>query len=188
MTRLTMTPAKPTDPALKQIVDELLAARGPDFELPNLYRVLGLAPQMFRAWIDFAWPLRLNATSPRVIRELMILRGAQISQTDYEWAHHIPLALDAGVSQSQIDALDAWSTSDVFTMREKSALRLAEEVTQGPAASAECIAALKQNFSDPEVVELVLTASFYVCVGRFLKSMDVDLEPGFEALRLNAKV
>jgi alkylhydroperoxidase family enzyme len=187
MTRLTMTAAQPTDPALKPIFDELVAARGPDFQLPNLYRVLGLAPQMFRAWIDFAWPLRLNATSSRSIRELMILRGAQISKTDYEWAHHVPLALSAGVTQKQIDALAGWQESDAFTEQEKSALRLAEEVTSGPAASAACIEDLKRNFSDPEIVELVLTASFYVCVGRFLKSMDVDLEPDFQALRLNAK-
>jgi alkylhydroperoxidase family enzyme len=187
MTRLTMTPAKPADPALKQIYDELLAVRGPDFELPNLYRVLGRAPHMFRAWIDFAWPLRLKAGSARTIRELMILRGAQISQTDYEWAHHVPLALDAGVSQQQIDALASWPASGLFTAQEQSALRLAEEVTRGPAASEECITALKQFFSDEEVVELVLTASFYVCVGRFLKSMDVDLEPGFESLRLAGK-
>lgn len=187
MTRLTMTPARPTDPALKQIVDELLAARGPDFELPNLYRVLGIAPRMFRAWIDFAWPLRLNAGTSRQLRELMILRGAQISQTDYEWAHHIPLALEAGVSQEKIDALSCGPSSDAFAKDEKAALRLAEEVTRGPAASAECITALKEHFNDAEVVELVLTASFYVCVGRFLKSMDVDLEPGFEALRLKAE-
>lgn len=188
MTRMTMTPAEPTDPALKQILDELRAARGPDFQLPNLYRVLGRAPKMFRAWIDFAWPLRLQATSSRTIRELLILRGAQVSKTDYEWAHHIPLALEAGVTQAQIDALASWQTSDVFTAPEKAAIRLAEEVTRGPAASADCIETLKQNFSDAEVVELVLTASFYVCVGRFLKSMDIDLEPDFEALRLNEKM
>ena len=36
---------------------------------------------------------------------------------------------------------------------------------------------------DAAVVELVLTASFYVCVSRFLQSMDVELEPGYEAYR-----
>jgi alkylhydroperoxidase family enzyme len=187
MTRLTMAPAETADAALKAIFDELLAARGPDFQIPNLYRVLGLAPPMLRAWIDFAWPLRLQATSSRKIRELLILRGAQISETDYEWAHHVPLALAAGVTQQQIDALASSQTSNLFTAQEKSVIRLAEEVTRGPAASAACIEALKQSFSDAEVVELVLTASFYVCVGRFLKSMEVDLEPDFKALRPDGK-
>lgn len=187
MTRLTMAPAEPADAALKTLFDELLAAGGPDFQIPNLYRVLGLAPSMLRAWIAFAWPLRLQATSSRKIRELLILRGAQISETDYEWAHHVPMALAAGVTQKQIDTLASWQTSDLFTTQERAVIRLADEVTRGPAASAACIEALKQSFSDAEVVELVLTASFYVCVGRFLRSMDVDLEPDFKTRRPGGK-
>ncbi len=40
-----------------------------------------------------------------------------------------------------------------------------------------------RGFDDAAVVQLVLTASFYVCVSRFLQSMDVELEPGYEAHR-----
>lgn len=183
MTRVAMTDPVPTEPELKLIYDELLTVAGADFRLPNLYRVLGRVPKMFRAWIDFAWPLRLHAQSSRRLRELMILRGAQVSRTDYEWAHHIPLALAAGVTQEEIDALKNWEQSGLFSAQDKSAIRLAQEITQGPSASAECMNELKQHFSEEQVVELTLTASFYVCVGRFLKSMDVPLEADFEHLR-----
>ena len=182
MTRLAMAPAEPAGGELKAVLDRMRAARGPGFQLPHLYRVLGLAPPMIQAWVDFAWPLREKATSPRKIRELLILRGAQVSKTDYEWAHHVPFALECGVLQAQIDALDDWKASKLFTAPERSALRLADEVALGPAASAECIDDLKRHFSDAHVVELVLTASFYVCVTRFLKSMDVQLEAGFTGL------
>ncbi|MSP97819.1 MAG: carboxymuconolactone decarboxylase family protein [Betaproteobacteria bacterium] len=186
MTHLTMTPTEPEDPALKAMFDEV-RARG--IEVPNLYRVLGIAPQMFRAWLDFAWPLRLHAKTPRGLRELLILRGAQISGANYEWAHHVGMALAAGITQAQIDALrdalrDALPTvpdSALFSTAQKAVIRLAEEVTRGPGASKACIELLKHSFTDAEIVELVLTASFYVCVSRFLQSMDVGLEPGFEA-------
>ena len=63
------------------------------------------------------------------------------------------------------------------SMRRKAVLRLADEVTRGPAASAECIEALKHaGFDACAIVELTLTASFYVCVARFLQSMEVPLE------------
>lgn len=182
MTRLEMAPAEPGSGELKAVLDRMRAARGPEFQLPNLYRVLGLAPPMIQAWVDFAWPLREKATSPRNIRELLILRGAQVSKTDYEWAHHVPFALESGVTQAQIDALEGWKASGLFNEPERAVLRLADEIARGPAASAECIEELKRHFTDPHVVELVLTASFYVCVTRFLKSMDVDLEPGFTGL------
>ena len=118
------------------------------------------------------------AQAPRRIRELLILRGAQVSGTRYEWVHHLPMARAAGVSQEQIDALDdRWEESGMFDGVEKAVLRLADEVTRGPGASADCIAGLRQQgLSDAEVTELTLTASFYVCVSRFLQSMDVPLE------------
>jgi alkylhydroperoxidase family enzyme len=174
-----MVSTEPEDPALRAMFEEV-RARG--VAVPNLYRVLGLAPQMLRAWLDFAWPLRLHAKTARSLRELLILRGAQVSGATYEWAHHVEMALAAGVTQAQIDALTVAHASAVFSAQEKAVIRLAEEVTRGPGASPACIELLKQQrFSDAEIVELVLTASFYVCVGRFLHSMDVGLEPGVKA-------
>ena len=175
MSRLPMLPLEPEDPALAGMFAEV-RARG--WEIPNLYRVLGHSPQMLRAWLDFAWPLRLEARTDRSVRELLILRGAQVSGTNYEWVHHLPMALAAGVTQEQIDALtDEWASSPLYSASEKAVLLLADEVTRGPGASANCIAALaEQGFSHAEITELTLTASFYVCVSRFLRSMDVPLE------------
>lgn len=174
MSRLPMVSSDPADPALKAMFDEV-RARG--VQVPNLYRVLGLSPPLLRAWLDFAWPLRLHARTPRKVRELLILRGAQVSETEYEWVHHVQMALAAGVTQAQIDALAVWEHSPLFTPQEKAVIRLAEELTRGPSASPGCIDSLKQQgFGDADVVELVLTGSFYVCVSRFLKSMDVELE------------
>ncbi len=184
MARLPLISPEPGDAALKAMYDEV-RARG--IALPNLYRILGHAPPLLRAWLDFAWPLRLNARTPRRMRELLILRGAQVSQTGYEWAHHLGMALAAGVTQAQIDALPTAEDSALFSREEKAVIRLAEEVTRGPGASAACIEALKQHFDHAEIVELTLTASFYVCVGRFLQSMDMDLEPGLEARGLDPK-
>ncbi len=178
---IPMVPSQPDDPALQAIFAEV-RARG--IEVPDLYRVMGNAPAMLRAWIDFAWPLRLNARTSRAIRELLILRGAQIGEVDYEWAHHVPMALDAGVPQAKIDALANWRESTLFDATERAVLRLADEVTRGPGASAECQAELLRHFDAAEVVELTLTSAFYVCVSRFLTSMQLELEPDYQHLRL----
>lgn len=181
MSRLPMVAARPEDPRLAAVMSELRARRGAEFGLPSLYRILAIAPSMFRAWVDFAWPLRLEATTPRALRELMILRGAQVCNARYEWAHHVPMALESGVDSRRIAALHRWRQTDAFDLRERAVLRVAEEVSEGPGASAEAIEALKvAGLPDEEIVEIVLTASFYVCVARFLASMDVPLEEGYE--------
>ena len=178
MARIPLVSIPPEDPQVAAMFNEV-TKRG--MKVPDLYRVMGNAPDMLRAWLDFAWPLRLNAKTTRRLRELMILRGAQVSKTAYEWAHHVPMALAAGIAQAEIDGLAEWRQVDTLSPDEKAAIWLAEEVTQGPAASAECMAELAKHFNNEEIVELVLTASFYVCVGRFLKTMDVQLEPGYSA-------
>lgn len=183
MPRIDMLPQHPQEGAARALFEQVRAARGADFALPDLYRVLGNAPAMFKAWLDFAWPLRQHATTSRKLRELLILRGALVSGTAYEWAHHLPMAREAGVSDAQIAALPAWRTAEGFDPTERAVLQLADEVTAGPAASQQSIDALRgAGFDDEQLVELVLTASFYVCVGRFLQSMDIVPEAGYETV------
>ncbi|MCC0003108.1 MAG: carboxymuconolactone decarboxylase family protein [Methylobacteriaceae bacterium] len=161
------------DPRIAKIYEEVTGSgRG----FPNLYRLLGHAPKMLQAWCDFAWPLRADATTPRALRELMILRGAQIMGADYEWVHHLEMARAAGVPQEKIDALADWRESDLFAPDERAALRLADEITHGPGASAEAMAEAQTHFDAGAIVELTLTSSFYACVGRMLHSIEVPLE------------
>jgi len=69
-----------------------------------------------------------------------------------------------------------WRASGVYSDAERSVLRLAEEITHGPGASAAAVAEARAHFSESDIVELVLTSSFYACVGRVLHSLDVPLE------------
>ncbi|MEM7424814.1 MAG: carboxymuconolactone decarboxylase family protein [Pseudomonadota bacterium] len=175
--RLPLLPETPDDRDVRAMFEEV---RGHWPAVPNLYKTLGHSPQMLRAWLDIAWPLRLEAKTPRRLREMMILRGAEISRTAYEWAHHVPLALQAGVTQEEVDALYAGEVPSSASAAERAALQLAEEVTRGPGASPECLEDLKAHFNDAEIIELTLTASFYVCVGRMLMSLGVPLEEKYE--------
>ncbi|MEM7524459.1 MAG: carboxymuconolactone decarboxylase family protein [Pseudomonadota bacterium] len=174
MARIEMTPEAPEDLAVAALF-EGIRARG--VAVPNLYRVLGASPDMLKAWIDFAWALRLEAKTPRGLRELSIMRGAQLSGVAYEWAHHRPMALKAGVDEAKLAALDHWRESDFYSEEERAVLQMTDEITAGSGAAEATMARLSALFTPEGVVELTLTASFYVCVSRLLTSLDVDVEP-----------
>lgn len=176
MARIEIDEAAEAEPRIAQAFDWV---RAQGIEVPALYRSLGAAPAMLEAWLAFAWALRREAGTPRALRELVILRGAQVAGAAYEWAHHVPMAREAGVAQARIDALAGWRGSDLFDEAERAALAAAEEVAEGPAASAETVAALKAALGDEGAVEILLTASFYVCVARLLHSLGVEVEPGY---------
>lgn len=143
---------------------------------PNLYYCLANHPRLVAAWSDFSKALRYDTRTPRALRELVILRGAQLMRSEYEWAQHLRMARKAGISDAQIQALPSWQSSNLFDAREKAALGLAEAVTQGKVSDTVYAEAMR-HFDHHDYVELSITAAFYAMVGRMLDAMGVQLEP-----------
>ena len=158
------------EPALKKRLEELWG------QPPNLYRALGNHPALTAAWTEFARAIRYESRNPRELRELMILRGAQLMRSEYEWAQHLKMARMCGVREAQIAALADWRNSAEFNEREKAALLLAEAVTSG-SVSDEVYAAVSRHFDHALFVELALVSAFYAMVARMLDAMRVQLEP-----------
>lgn len=141
----------------------------------NLYRALGNHGPLAAAWTEFANAIRHESRTPRVLRELMILRTAQVARSEYEWAQHLKMARKAGVSDDRIAALAGWRSSPLFDARERAALALTEAVMACNVTD-EVHAEVKKHFSDAEYVELSLTAGFYALVSRMLDAMRVELD------------
>ena len=143
---------------------------------PNLYRALGNHPDLLAAWAEFSKVLRHDTRTPRALRELVILRGAQVARSESEWASHLPMARQAGVREAQIQALARWRDSAEFDAREKAALELCEAVTRG-SVSDEVYARAAKHFDHAEYVEISMVAAFYAMVARMLDAMRVQIEP-----------
>ncbi|HEX4927568.1 MAG TPA: carboxymuconolactone decarboxylase family protein [Burkholderiales bacterium] len=160
------------EPALKKRLEELWGTP------PNLYRGLANHPMIIAAWSEFAATLRHASRTPRALRELVILRGAQLCGSEYEWAQHLKMARGAGVREAQITALARWRDSSEFDPREKAALALGEAVTQGRVADAVYDEA-RRHFDHHDYVELAVTAAFYAMVARTLDALGIPLEADF---------
>jgi len=158
------------EPALKKRLEELWG------KPPNLYRALGNHPKLAAAWTEFSKTLRHDTRTTRELRELVILRGAQLMRSEYEWAQHLRMARKVGVPEAQIAALGNWRSSEAFSKKEKAALGLAEAVTQGRVTD-EVYMEATRHFDHHDYVELSLVAAFYAMVARMLDAMGVELEP-----------
>ena len=157
------------EPALEKRLIELWGTP------PNLYKALANHPRLVAAWTEFSKTLRHDTRTPRALRELVILRGAQLMRSEYEWAQHLPMARKAGVTERQIETLQSWKTSANFDEREKAALALGEAVTEGR-VSDEVYTLAKKHFDDHDYVEIALVAAFYAMVARMIDAMDVELD------------
>jgi alkylhydroperoxidase family enzyme len=141
----------------------------------NLYRALGHAPDLLRAWIDFAWALRGHDRTERRLRELMILRTATLHHSQYEWHQHRRMAREAGVTDYQVAELEMWRTSDAFTPEERAALALTDAIVAGDVTE-DIVDELARYFDNEQRVELTVTAAFYAMVPRVLDALGVPVE------------
>jgi 4-carboxymuconolactone decarboxylase len=144
-----------------------------------LYRTLAHAPKMLAAWAAIAWPLRHQPSVPRLLRELMVMRIAQLTGASYEWAYHWGQAIAAGVSEEQLRLLAEWRASDAFSDEERLVIAYAEAVTR-LAVDDDLYAAVARRFNPAEIVELTLTAAFYTNVSRFLQALQVGVDQAHE--------
>jgi alkylhydroperoxidase family enzyme len=149
-------------------------------KVPDLYRALANAPDLLPAWTDLAWPLRGAGYSSRGLRELLIMRTAQLTAAQYEWKHHWGLAIAAGISEQQLLELGRWARSDRFSEPERAALAFADELITTGAVADEMFARLSREFGTEGVIHLSLTISFYVCVAMFTSAMRLSVEDGYE--------
>lgn len=112
-----------------------------------------------------------------VNRELLILQAAQIEGGAYEWRQHVPIALGVGVTQAQIDAVERADYADVsLNAAEQALLNFGREVVEKVRVQDTAFAAMREHFSDQEIVESIVALGFYMMMARLTEATETDLD------------
>lgn len=143
----------------------------------NIHRAIARSPNSLRNFLRLGNSLLVHGQLPPNLRELAILRIAQVSGADYEWAHHVPLAKQAGVSAAQIEGLSGWRDGDSFNGRERSVLAYAEAVVTTRDVSDDVFEAVRSQLGEDDVIELTLVCGYWNMVACLLLALKIDLEP-----------
>lgn len=146
----------------------------------NIWRGLLNAPGLTNRILQLADELRHHSVIDPKSRELAVMMVGHITKCAYEFDHHWNAARKAGISKAQLESLEHFETSDLFTPRERAILRFARESTERAAVSDATWQDLKQYFDDRQAVEMVMTVAWYNAVVRILLGLDIENEPGFK--------
>jgi alkylhydroperoxidase family enzyme len=166
-------PDPPTDPVLREMFETNRARGG---QIINLHLTLGNAPKLAKASQAMAHALRYDGVTPRIIRELTIMRTAQIVGSDYELNQHHGMALASGLSEAQVAAIATWQGSKLFDEKQRAVLGYVEEVAHGGEVSDATFAAVQKFFNPAEIVELSLTIGSYYGTGLVTKALRIKVE------------
>lgn len=173
MSRIKLLEKDEVDPMVAQIYQKIEDSGS---EVINLLKALAHSPKICRDFNRMGITLLLKGDlSPR-LRELAILRVGNLARANYEWTKHVPIALQAGARQEQIDGLSNWADSTRFNEQEQAVLQYTDEVARNIRASDETFNKIAEFLSEKEIVELTVTIGYYGMVCRVLESLQIQLE------------
>ena len=148
----------------------------PPFNL-NIFKIITHAPTAIaKKFISLPAAVLMNGNLNPILREMAITRAGILCHSPYEVYQHRKVSKRVGMSQDKIDALNAGSSSPVFSDIEKLVLRFTEEMVLEHKVADETFNALREHFSDELMVELAIAVGCYTAVSMFLNTFEIDIE------------
>ncbi|HSN39284.1 MAG TPA: carboxymuconolactone decarboxylase family protein [Burkholderiales bacterium] len=161
-------------PEIKALAEKIRSERGG--RMLNLYKMLLNSPPVADGWRQLFTAIRQKCELAGSYRELAILRVAIVNGAEYEYRAHVPFALKEGVTQAQIDVLDKWRDSGLFSDAQRAVLAYTDAMTRDIHVADAVFDALRLHFDQRQLVELTATIAGYNLVSRFLEALAIDPE------------
>ncbi|MFD6878509.1 MULTISPECIES: carboxymuconolactone decarboxylase family protein [unclassified Streptomyces] len=147
------------------------------FRVPERMNFTAVAPKVFKA------VLALDSAARRgldpVLLELVQIRASQINRCAYCIDYHTTDARKGGESEARIHALSAWHESSLFTVAERAALALTEEITLLPGGVSDAVYEEAARHFDEELLAQLIAL---ICTVNVWNRMNVSTRktPGTE--------
>ena len=159
-----------TRPELAEIEANILKERG---RISHLYRTLLNSPEIAKGWEALLTAVRNRSSLPASLKELMILRVAVLNRAQYEFEAHRPHAIQAGVTEEQINIVQQDKITSGFTEVEILVMEFTDVMTRDIQVPDALYDSVKKHFNDREILEVVTTIAAYNMVSRLLNALHV---------------
>jgi 4-carboxymuconolactone decarboxylase len=162
------------DAQSEELLGSVTTTTGP---ATNIFRTLVRHPGLFRRWLPFGGKLLAGKLPPRD-RELAILRTGWRCGSEYEWGQHVLIGRAAGLTDEEIQRIQAgpdapgWDPSDALL------LRAADELHDDSCLQESTWSALAARYDERQLIELLMLIGHYHMVAYTLNSLGVQREPG----------
>jgi 4-carboxymuconolactone decarboxylase len=163
---------------------EILGFLGRGEQTIDVFKTCLRHRELCRAWMPFTrYVLGEDNSLSRRDREILILRASWNCKADYDWAHHVPAALRAGLTDADVQRVPKGADAPGWSPRDALLIRAADELHRDAFVSDAVWQALgAAGYSDKQRLDAVFTVGQYTMVSMFLNSAGVQLEPGYTGL------
>lgn len=176
--------ARPTSARIKPVgeVDDALAEilksgiSTPGGQPLNIFATIGHHPRLLKRFMSFAGLFLNTGLLPAREREIVILRVGWNCQSVYEFGQHTIIGRRVGLSDEEIFSLTGAIEEWRWTPRDAALIRMSDDLCRDDCVSQPVWDELMGEWSEAQMVELVMLAGTYRLVSGFLNSFGVERE------------
>ena len=144
----------------------------------NIFTTLGRHPKLLKRWMVFANHCLLKSSLPPRERELVILRAGWLSKSEYEWAQHNRIGLDAGLSANEIERVKEGAAAVGWSEAEKVLLAAVDDLLENKTLNDARWAVLSEHFGEQQILDIIFTAGNYATLAMALNACRVEVDDG----------
>jgi AhpD family alkylhydroperoxidase len=157
-------------------------ATGPDARpVPNVISTLMHHPALAGPFLRFNRVMLEHPVLGHRVRELLILRVAWRARCEYEWAQHVRIATNAGITAEEIDAIARPNGTHEWSALDADLLRAADELVDHHRVDDGTWRRLAGHLSERELVELVFVVGTYASLAMAFNSFGLQLDADLAA-------
>ncbi len=146
----------------------------------NIFKTLSHHPDLFRRWLVFGNHVLFKSTLPPRERELIILRIGWLCEAEYEWAQHVLIGKEAGLTAEEIDRIKAGPNARGWSEADKLLLQATDELRKDAFITDATWNGLCQHFDTRQLMDVVFAVGQYNLVSMALNTLGVQLDDGLE--------
>jgi alkylhydroperoxidase family enzyme len=140
-------------------------------------------PALAQAFFTFNGHVIRATTLSERQRELLVLRVATLRQSAYEWAQHIYMGRDAGLTDEEISRIAYGPDAPFWTPLESALLRSADELVAHGVVSDATWQVLAGELDVQQLLDVIFTVGAYETTAWLMRSFELGLDQELVALQ-----
>lgn len=149
--------------------------------VPNIFKTLAHHPDLMRRWLVFGNHVLFKSTVPGRERELVILRIGWLCEAEYEWAQHVRIGKQAGLTDDEIHRIKIGPSAKGWNEQDVLLLKATDELHKDACITDATWAGLNQHYNTQQLMDLVFAIGQYNLVSMVLNTFGVQLDADLDS-------
>lgn len=142
----------------------------------NVLGIMAHHPALAQAYFTLNGHLLLATTLSERQRELLVLRVAAVRKSGYEWAQHVFVGRDVGLTDEEIGRIAYGPDAPFWSELDAALLRAVDELIDDGGISASTWETLVGELDTQQVLDLICTVGLYETLARIFASLEVEMD------------